>query len=134
MARHYKEDEIPEVYNFVEDIPGREVREGVHQKVFRGLNGLVGFTTLEPGMEPGPHSHPWEQIAFIYSGTCDFHVGDEVVSVEEGDIFVIPPGETHYAVPNSDEPCVNLDFWPLREDYLDRTEYQSEFIRYEYEE
>lgn len=131
MARHYDSDAIPTVYNFFEDVPSTEVREGVHQQVFRGLDAMVGFTKLTPGMEPGPHSHPWEQIAFIFSGTCDFHVGDEVVSVEEGDIFEIPPGETHYAVPNSDEPCINLDVWPLREDYLDRTDYQTEFVRYE---
>lgn len=92
---------------------------------------MIGRTVLEPGCEVGPHSHPWEQIAYIESGACDFHLGEEVVQVSEGDIFVIPGGVEHYADPTGyDEPVVNLDAWPLREDYLPRTFYQDEFEEY----
>jgi len=129
MARQYDESAIPSVYN-LEDIPSTEVREGVHQQVFRGMDAIIGFTRLEPEMEPGPHSHPWEQIAFIYDGSCTFHVGDDSVEVEKGDVLFIPPDVEHYAEATN-ETCFNLDVWPLREDYLDRTDYQDEWVKHE---
>lgn len=130
MVRHYHEDEIPTVYN-IEDIPGFDIRQGVEQKIFRGIDLMLGFTTLEPGMQAKPHSHPWEQITIIFEGQCDFTVGNETIAVEEKDVFFIPPGVDHYAEPNSDEPCVNLDLWALREDYVHRAKYQSEFVTYD---
>lgn len=132
MVRHYDEDRIPTVYN-LEDIPGFDIRTGVTQQVFRGLDLLVGFTTIEPEMEAKPHSHPWEQITIIFEGQCDFTVGDETFAVEEKDVFFIPPDVEHYAEPNSEEPCINLDLWALREDYLPRTDYQTEFVDYDAE-
>ncbi len=51
-------------YNW-DNIPERELRPGVTQKVFRGDNVVVGLTTLHPGMQTSPHSHPYEQIFMI---------------------------------------------------------------------
>lgn len=134
MVRQWHDDAVPTVYNWYEDIPTVEIREGVYQQVFRGMHSIIGLTKLEPSLEPGPHSHPWEQLAFILEGECDFHVGDEVLQVGPGDMFFIPPSVEHYADPSDyDEPVVNLDVWPLREDYLPRTEYQSEWVEYDNE-
>lgn len=129
MVRDWHDDEVPAVYNWYEDIPTVELREGVRQQVFRGMHAVIGLTELDPGCEVGPHSHPWEQLAFILEGECDFHVGDEVVQVGPGDMFFIPPSAEHYADPTGyDETVVNLDVWPLREDYLPRTDYQTEWV------
>lgn len=131
MPRHYDADAIPAVYN-IDELPEATLREGVHQKVLRGFDTLLGFTTLEPGCDTAAHSHPWEQVAIILEGGCDFHVGGNVVEVGEGDVFVIPPGVEHYAEPTT-EDCLNMDVWPLREDYLSRTDYQDEFLTYDSE-
>lgn len=127
MVQHYDPEAIPQVYH-IDDIPTHDTREGVQSRAFRGVDTMVGIGTLHPEMEAKPHSHPWEQVVYIVDGECDFHVGDEVVSVEEGNIFVIPPDVEHCAETTSDEPCLNMDIWPLREDYLYRTEYQNEFV------
>lgn len=131
MPRQYHPEKIPQVYN-IDDMPATEIRDGVSQKVFRGLDSLIGITTLEPGLETAPHSHPWEQVAYIMEGSCEFYVGDRSVHVAEGDMFVIPPGVDHYADP-TEESVVNLDVWPLREDYLPRSKYQKEFVTYDHE-
>lgn len=127
MVRHYDPEEIPAVYNVFEEVPEREVREGVTIRMFRGLNLTMSWVRIEPGMETRPHAHPWEQIVHVLEGSADFHVGDEVVSVSAGDVFLIPPDVEHYEEPNSDEPCLLMDIWQLREGFLDLTAYQREF-------
>lgn len=127
MVQHYDREAIPQVYN-IDEIPTFDTREGVESRAFRGVDTLVGIASLYPEMERKPHRHPWEQVVCILEGECNFHVDDEVVSVSKGDMFVIPPDVEHCAETTSDEPCLNMDIWPLREDYVYRTEYQEEFL------
>lgn len=125
MVRTYRKEEIPAVYSR-DEIPDHESNPGVSQQYFRGLDTLVGFTTITPEKSPNPHSHPWEQINFVLDGACEFRVGDEVVAASEGDIFVVPPEVSHTAEPPEAE-CTILFTGPLREDYAAKTEYQREF-------
>ncbi|MFC7133261.1 MULTISPECIES: cupin domain-containing protein [Salinibaculum] len=127
MVRHYDPEQIPAVYSVFDDIPERKVRKGVYQKMFRGLNMTMSWVRIEPDMETRPHSHPWEQVVFVVEGTADFHIDGEQISVEEGDVFFIPPNVEHYEEPNSDEPCILMDIWQMREGFLDLTDYQTEF-------
>lgn len=95
-----------------------EVREGVWRKAFMSDNATVCIHRLYPGHEPRPHSHPNEQIAYIVSGTVDFHVGGKVYSLGPEDIIAIPGGVEHYAVVTGDEVCVHVDvFTPARPEY-----------------
>lgn len=126
MVREYDSDEIPARYSRYE-LPTVEKREGVTQAYFRGLDILVGFTMIEPSKSPSePHSHPWEQINYVLEGSCRFHVGDDVIDISEGDIFVIPPNVPHTSEP-PEERCTIQFISPLREDYLSETSYQKEF-------
>lgn len=127
MVRAYDEAAIPSVYN-LQDVPAVRDEPGVTQKVFRGLDQMVGFTVIRPEKEDAePHSHPYEQVNMLVEGRLDFVVGDERVSLEPYDILEIPPGVEHTSRVASDEPAVLLAFWPLREDRLWATEYQTEF-------
>jgi len=95
------------------------VREGVKRKVFTGEGATVVLNELQPNHEPKPHKHVHEQIVYIMQGTCDFHVEDEVYSLKEGGLLVIPSNAVHYIVVTSDIPVLNLDiFTPKREEYL----------------
>ena len=99
-------------------IPWERVREGVERKAFSGEGATVALNRLQPGHEPRPHSHPNEQIAYVISGTIDFHIGDEVVRVSGGGLLVIPPNANHWGVVVGDEPVLNLDvFTPKRSEY-----------------
>ena len=74
-----------------DDLQKEFVRDGVERVGFRGEDTLLVMNWLQPGMEPGPHSHPFEQIAVIVSGTVRFHVGDEVYDAGPGSMIRIPP-------------------------------------------
>jgi quercetin dioxygenase-like cupin family protein len=127
MVRHYDPDQIPSVYSIFDDMPVQKVRKGVYMRMFRALNLTMAWVRIEPEMDIRPHSHPWEQVVYVVDGTADFHIGGERISVEEGDVFFIPPNVEHYEEPNSDEPCLLMDIWQMREGFLDQTEYQQEF-------
>jgi quercetin dioxygenase-like cupin family protein len=95
-----------------------ESRPGVSRRVFSGEGATLAFTTLEPGHEPNPHSHPHEQIVYILSGQVRFVVGDEVAMVGPGEMLVVPPGVEHWAETVGDEPVVDLSvFSPRRDEY-----------------
>lgn len=94
------------------------VREGVERKSFSGEGATVCLHRLSPGNEQMPHSHPNEQIVYVVSGTVDFHVGEDVHRLGEGELIAIPPDVEHYAVVVGDEECINLDiFTPRRPEY-----------------
>lgn len=102
------------------------VRKGVERAGFRGDDVLMVMNWLEPGMDTNPHSHPFEQLAYIVQGRVIFHVGEEAFEAGPGSVIRIPPGVTHYAEPVGDEPALNLDvFAPIREDYRHLVDYQQ---------
>lgn len=125
MVRFYDHEAIPAVYD-VEEIPPRE-GDRVVQRVFRGNDRLVSFSSFEPNAAANRHDHPWEQITHVLAGAATFHIDDEPVPVDGGDIFLVPPCVPHY-VTTDDEPCRLLSIHPLREDKLELTEYQREFL------
>lgn len=94
------------------------VRDGVERKAFSGEGATLALHRLQPGHEPRPHAHPYEQIAYILSGEVEFHVGDEVAHLKAGGIIAVPPNVNHYAVVVGNEPVLNLDvFVPRRPEY-----------------
>jgi quercetin dioxygenase-like cupin family protein len=72
----------------------KQVRAGVEQKAFSGSAATVALHRLMPGHEPRPHSHPYEQIAYIVSGHLRFHISDEVHDIGSGGLVVILPNVT----------------------------------------
>ena len=113
------------VYRWSE-LPREAVRPGVSRSAFRGDNALMVMNWLEPGMEVRPHSHPFEQLAYILAGRVRFTIGDDVVEVGAGEVVRIPPDVVHCGEPIGEETAVNLDvFAPVRDDYRHLTAYQE---------
>ena len=95
-----------------------DVRGGVRRKVFTGDGATLAWTTLDPGHDPRPHSHDYEQIVYIVSGRVKFTVGEESVEAGPGDMLVVPPNVEHYAETIGDEPALDLSiFTPRRDEY-----------------
>jgi quercetin dioxygenase-like cupin family protein len=101
------------------EIPGVDARPGVVRQVFSGENATVAVTTLQPGHQQYPHSHPHEQIVYVMAGRkMRFVVGDEEAIVGAGDILVVPPGVEHYAENLGGDVVVDFSvFGPRRDDY-----------------
>lgn len=93
-------------YNW-NDIPKREMRRGVVQKIFRDD----------------------EQIFMILKGHVTLHAGDQVFGCPAGTVIRIPPNVEHWAGAPSDADgaALNMDVWtPLRPDYAKHTAYQTD--------
>jgi mannose-6-phosphate isomerase-like protein (cupin superfamily) len=102
-----------------DDIPDEAVRPGVRRRGFGTRDVMLVMNECRPGMDVRPHSHEFDQIAMIVSGTAVYHVGDVDNEVGPGSIMHIPAGVEHYIEPTGSEPVMNLDvFAPAREDYL----------------
>ena len=101
-----------------DEIPDEAVRPGVRRRAFGTEQAMLVLNHCEPGMDVRPHTHDFDQIAMIVSGTAIYHVGDIANEVGAGSIMHIPAGVEHYIEPTGDTPVKNLDvFAPCREDY-----------------
>jgi len=119
--------EVP-IYN-LNDLPSREVRHGIVQRVFRGNAVAIAYNQLNPGMATNPHSHDFEQVFVLLEGRVKLHVGDEVHQCEAGTVVRIPPHTEHWAEPPlpEDGVALNMDiFSPIRDDYFELTAYQTD--------
>jgi quercetin dioxygenase-like cupin family protein len=112
----------------MQDVPPVRDEPGLRQAVFRGLDQMLAFTVVGPDKEDDPpHTHAWEQMNTLLEGELDFLVDGERITLQQYDTMVIPPGVPHASRAVSDEPATLLAFWPLREDRLAATDYQTEF-------
>ena len=71
------------MYNWNE-LQKESPRHGIERIAFKGDNAMVVLNWIKPGMQPGPHSHPFEQLVLILQGQTRLHVGDEVFECGPG--------------------------------------------------
>jgi len=110
-----------------DEIPDEEVRPGIRRRGFGTENVLLVMNECEPGMDLRPHTHDFDQIALIVSGTAVYHVGDDHHEVGPGSVVLVPAGVEHYIEPTGAETVHNLDvFAPARPDYLHLIEWMRE--------
>ena len=65
-------------------------------------NSTENFHIHKPDKTPDaliPHTHDYFQIYFISKGSLVHHVENESAQLSQGDMFIIPPGTTHYISP-----------------------------------
>ncbi len=73
--------------------------------------------SFETGAEGAVHTHPHTQLSYVLSGSFDYTVEGETVTLEPGDSIVVPSGLPHGTV--CLEKGVLLDvFNPKRDDFL----------------
>jgi quercetin dioxygenase-like cupin family protein len=113
-----------------DEIPDEAVRPGVRRRGFGTPDVMLVMNECQPGMDVRPHSHDFDQIAMIVSGTAVYQVGDVRNEVGPGSIMHIPAGVEHYIEPTGEEPVLNLDvFAPAREDYMHLLEATASLTR-----
>lgn len=94
-----------------------EAVEGVYlAELSTGTNMSVQHFHIQPGASVPEHSHPHEQVGFVYDGTLAFEVDGEEHVVTTGESYVIPADEPHAARAVGDTPVDGIDvFSPPRE-------------------
>jgi quercetin dioxygenase-like cupin family protein len=95
------------------------VRRGVDRKVILTGAATLQLVRFQPGHEINPHTHDFEQVAYILSGTLDYFVANEngqmvAHRMVAGSTLAIPAGARHYGQNVGSEPVLNLDIYPVR--------------------
>ena len=50
----------------------------------------------------GSHTRPYETVGYVIEGSAKLHLGDQVVTLEAGDSWLVPEGaEHHYEIDSS---------------------------------
>ena len=94
------------------------IGEGVKRKVLCYNENLMMVEVLfEKGSEGAMHDHPHHQVSYVKSGAFEVTIGKKTMILNEGDSFIVPPGEKH-GVKALDAGCLVDVFNPLREDFL----------------
>ena len=104
----------------VAEFPAELLMDGkVRRTAVRSEGALVVFNWIEPGHAEAPqHSHPWDQLSFVFQGTMQFDIGDRQHVLRAGDVVRIAPDVPHTARVLGDEVALNVDvFCPIRDDY-----------------
>lgn len=57
-----------------------------------------------------PHTHEYFQIYFISKGSLVHHVENESAHLNQGDMFILPPGVTHYITPSHNTVFYSFSF------------------------
>lgn len=97
-----------------------EAVDGVHlAQLAAGEEMSIQHFHVEPGAEVPEHSHPHEQVGYVYNGALTFIVDGEELVVTADESYAIPGGEPHAAVNRGDDPVDGIDvFSPPRTDPL----------------
>lgn len=98
----------------------QQVRPGFSRTGLRSQGCVTTVNWFEPGYKStGRHSHPFDQLSYVLTGTLRFWVGEEQFDIVAPSMLYIPADALHGAEPLGDERVLNVDvFAPLREDYL----------------
>jgi mannose-6-phosphate isomerase-like protein (cupin superfamily) len=111
------------------DLPREVLFEGAFSRsAARTEDGLVVFNWLTPGLpEIPPHSHDFDQLALILSGSTEFDVAGCQYTVSAGEFLYIPRRARHSIRVVGGLDVFNIDiFAPVREDYLHLVQHQPD--------
>lgn len=110
------------VHALLQDMPTETLGDGaLVRTAVRGDESLITINWFHPGFSeqaPPPHSHPFDQVSFVFQGRLEFEVDEEKYLVSAGEVLLIPADAPHTARLVSDETALNVDVYaPVREDY-----------------
>lgn len=72
-----------------------------------------------PTAEPDPaHTHPHEQVSYVAAGKIIFFLDGKGTSLEEGDMYTVPPNIPHTVQLLTEHVRIIDSFTPVREDFL----------------
>jgi quercetin dioxygenase-like cupin family protein len=99
------------------DIEEEKLNEKITRKLAVGKNHMVGRLHLAKGAIVPAHKHVSEQITMVMSGAIRFSILGKDITVNAGEVFIIPPNVIHSAVALEESDDIDA-FSPLRLDWL----------------
>jgi quercetin dioxygenase-like cupin family protein len=68
-----------------------------HELSAKGWETLQARVDFAPGASFPRHTHPGEEIIYVLSGTLEYEVAGEPVTLKAGDVLFVPYGTVHAA-------------------------------------
>jgi quercetin dioxygenase-like cupin family protein len=100
----------------IEDIANRRKRYLAYtDNLMMAVIDFYDGPTAEP--DP-PHSHPHEQVSFVAAGKIIFFLDGKGTTLEEGDMYTVPPNVPHTVQLLSEHVRLIDSFTPVRDDFL----------------
>jgi quercetin dioxygenase-like cupin family protein len=105
-------------YIFSNDNPVEDLGGGVSRQLL-GFNDQLMMVKVNflKGAVGTLHTHVHTQTTYCASGVFKFTIGEETMTVSEGDATYIPPGVLHGVVCIQEGTLIDT-FNPVREDFL----------------
>ncbi|MBJ6361486.1 cupin domain-containing protein [Paenibacillus sp. GCM10012307] len=92
--------------------------EGITRKIFNPADSMMSMMiSFKAGSLGTAHSHPHEQITFVFSGRLTLSLDEAVHEIGPGEQIVVPGNVVHSVVALEDSIVLEV-FTPLREDLL----------------
>ena len=82
--------------------PWEDVYPGVRRRIVGAERMTVTTYRFAPGGRFPKHSHPQEQTVMVEEGSITFASPTQTVTVDRGQVLIIPPDVPHEAVAGSD--------------------------------
>ncbi|NNE34472.1 MAG: cupin domain-containing protein [Rhodothermales bacterium] len=98
------------IVKHAKDVPAEQVAAGTAtlKQVLIGPSEAPNFALRKFVMQPGggmpAHTNSVEHEQYVLSGRASIGIGDETLSVSEGDVVFIPAGMPHWYKTEGDEP------------------------------
>jgi len=91
----------------------------------KGQNLMLCWIQMKKGTQLPVHDHPHEQVSYVVSGRVRWEIEGRHCDGRAGTAVSFPPNQRHGCLVLED--CVIVDaFTPLRQDYLDGAEVQTQ--------
>lgn len=104
-------------FTSIDQIPVRQIMDvAIHGRYIHGDRSTLGDVELGADTVIPIHDHPHEQLTYLLEGSMHFVVGEETLTMKQGDIAIIPGGVSHGG--RTISRCRVIDvFAPARDDY-----------------
>ena len=81
-----------------------------------GEPGVSFFVTrTPPGGGPTLHTHPYAEVFVVIEGQSTFRLGDEELTVDAGQVVVVPPGAPHGFTNRTQDVLLQVNIHPRDE-------------------
>jgi len=88
---------MPATLHRWDEIALEKITEMMSQKIVAGAHQMLAQTYLKQGALVPMHAHPNEQMTYVLQGALKFRVGEEEITVREGEVLHIPANVRHQA-------------------------------------
>jgi transcriptional regulator with XRE-family HTH domain len=96
-----------------EDRPGFQYQHILSQNV-----SITNFEAVLLSIDPGTHGKPTVtdgyEFKYLLSGNCEYHIGETILQLEEGDSLYFDASKPHMPINKSRKPAMMLVLYFLR--------------------